>query len=945
MADFSLQNPDLSKPFDPLQIEPSCLKHWDQSQVSQTQLDAAKPSFSIQLPPPNVTGTLHMGHAFNQTLMDSLTRYYRMLGHNTLWLPGTDHAGIATQIVVERRLEKEGHSKQSLGREAFMEEIWKWKEHSGGTIKSQMQRMGSTVDWSREYFTMDEPRSQAVLEAFTTLYEQGLIYRGKRLVNWDIQLKTAVSDLEVDMVEKQGHMWHILYPFSDGPINGMQGMTIATTRPETMLGDGALCVHPDDERYQHLIGKYVDLPLCDREIPIIADTFVDKEFGSGCVKITGAHDFNDYACAIRHSLPLIVIMSSDGTMGENAPKEFHGMPRFEARKKVVAEIEKMGLLVKVVDHTHMVPICERTGQIVEPMLTAQWFVDMNKPTPEGSPHAGKSLGEIGLMLVNDGKNNGSIQIQPEGWINTYRHWLENLQDWCISRQLWWGHRIPAWYGERGEMFVAVDETSARKKADSAGYKGALKQDDDVLDTWFSSALVPFSTLKEGLERDLFLPSSVLITGFDILFFWAARMVMMTSHLTGKIPFKTLYIHGLVRDAEGKKMSKSTGNTLDPLDLIEGIELAPLLEKRTTGLARPQDAPKVAKQTEKEFPNGIPAYGTDALRFTFASLAGPGRNVNFDQKRCEGYRHFCNKLWNATRFVLMNVENQDAGQDEAADLDYSVVDKWIISRLQQLEKTMAEGFSTYRFDLAAQALYQFVWEEYCDWYLELAKVQLQQGSDIQKRTTRRTLIRVLEVILRLAHPLIPFITETLWQALQPHLRASEKGNTIALRQYPLFNAERVDLAAEGEMERIKAVITSCRNLRSEMQLPPSERVPLWVLSEKDSAWYERIAPYAMALAKLNEVKVVKELPNQGAPSAVLGQDTVMLKIEIDPVKEAARLDKEIARLQGEIEKIKTKLGNEGFVARAPAAVVAQERERLVQFEGQLVKVEGQRKVVG
>ena len=963
--------------YNPAEIESKHYQNWETQGYFQPDMDLTKPSFSIQLPPPNVTGTLHMGHAFNQTIMDGLTRYYRMKGCNTAWIPGTDHAGIATQIVVERQLAAQNVSRHDLGREKFLEKVWEWKEVSGGTITQQMRRVGCSADWTREYFTMDDVRAETVTEVFVRLYEQGLIYRGKRLVNWDPVLGTAVSDLEVESVEEQGSMWHIRYPLADNPA---EAVIVATTRPETLLGDVAVAVNPEDERYTHLIGKELILPLTGRTIPVIADEYVEKDFGTGCVKITPAHDFNDYEVGKRHDTRLINVFDLEAKVLANAevfnfkgeaqpgfalPEKYAGLDRFAARKQMVADLQEQGLLVEIKAHTLMTPKGDRTGSVIEPMLTSQWFVSMKgKPNqldkvsmdrinqmhengsgqitfrsqplfPEpDSEFKGLSLAEKAKKAVDS----GAVRFIPENWVNTYNQWMNNIQDWCISRQLWWGHQIPAWYDEAGNVYVARNQAEAEKQAGKTG----LTREEDVLDTWFSSALVPFSTLGWPSETDelkAFLPSNVLVTGYEIIFFWVARMIMMTTHFTGKVPFKDVYIHGIVRDHEGKKMSKSEGNVIDPVDLIDGIDLEKLLVKRTTGLRKPETAPKVEEATKKLFPEGIPSMGADALRFTMASYASLGRSVNFDFKRAEGYRNFCNKIWNATNFVLMNTENQDCGYGATAaePRGYSFPDMWIIGRLNQTIEQVTQAYETYRFDLAAETLYSFVWNDYCDWYLELAKVQLQTGCASRQRATRHTLLRVLEAALRLLHPIIPFITEELWQTVAPMCDA-KTADSIMLARFPEADREQIVQTTFEQMTVLQDLIGAVRNLRGEMGIQPNVKAPLFVESADDLADYLKYLPM---MTRLTEAQQVAALPeSEDAPVAVCNGARLMLKVEIDKAAETARLSKEAEKLQKALDKLNAKLSKPGYTEKAPAHLVEKDKADLAELEDKMAKVQNQ-----
>ena len=925
----------MDKTYDPSKIETRWYERWEQAGHFDTKVDADSDNYCIVIPPPNVTGSLHMGHAFQHTIMDALTRYHRMRGHNTLWQPGTDHAGIATQMVVERKLVAEGQSRHDLGREAFIDKIWEWKAESGGNITRQMRRMGSSVDWTRERFTMDEGLSKAVTETFVRLYEEGLIYRGKRLVNWDPVLKTAVSDLEVESEEEQGHLWHLRYPRTDG-----QGhVVVATTRPETMLGDAAVAVHPDDQRYSDLVGKTLKLPLTDREIPVIADDYVDPEFGTGCVKITPAHDFNDYDMGQRHGLPLINILTDDAAINDQAPTAYRGLDRYDARKQIVADLEAAGLLERIDDHTLMVPRGDRTGQVLEPYLTDQWFV---KTQP---------LAEPAIKAVED----GDIRFVPDNWKNTYFQWMRNIQDWCISRQLWWGHRIPAWYDEDGGIWVGRDEAEARAawakanpQADADGLTPNLRQDDDVLDTWFSSALWPFSTLgwpDTTPEMAHFYPTNVLVTGFDIIFFWVARMIMFGLKFAGDVPFRDVYITGLIRDAEGQKQSKSKGNVIDPVDLIDGIGLEDLVSKRTRGMMQPQKAKKIEQATRRDFPEGIPAFGTDAVRFTYAALASTGRDIRFDLARVAGYRNFCNKLWNASRYVLMNCEDADTGLNADDAIELSAADRWIIAALQDVEDAVSKQLDAYRFDLAAQALYEFIWNEYCDWYLELSKPVLQgDASEAAKRGTRRTLVRVLDAILRLAHPVMPFITEEIWQTVGP--LAGQSGDSISLAAWPQAQAAKQDPEATADIAWLKGFILGIRRIRGEMDIPPSKPLPVLLehSTDADRERLLRLTPVISFLARTESVTVLSEADEAPESAmALLGTMRILVPMAglIDKDAELARLDKQIAQTEGDLKKARGKLGNKNFVERAPEAVVKQEQQRLADFEAALKELSEQR----
>ena len=903
----------MDKVYQPNTIEDRWYQEWKAKGYFQPS-NQSEQAFCIMIPPPNVTGTLHMGHAFNNTIMDSLTRYHRMCGDNTLWQPGTDHAGIATQMVVERQLNAAGQSRAELGREAFLEKVWDWKEESGSTITKQLERLGSSVDWSRERFTMDEGLSEAVREVFVRLYEEDLIYRGTRLVNWDPVLHTAVSDLEVVSEEEQGHLWHMRYPLADGSGH----LVVATTRPETMLGDSAVAVHPEDERYQQLIGKTIALPLSEREIPIIADDYVDPEFGTGCVKITPAHDFNDYEMGQRHDLPMLNIFTIDAKINTEAPAAYQGLDRYAARKAIIVELERLDLLEKIVDHKLMVPRGDRSGAVIEPFLTDQWYVKT------------ESLAAPAIEAVESGK----IRFVPDNWKNTYYSWMNDIQDWCISRQLWWGHRIPAWYDDQGKVYVGRDEAEVRSK-----YKlsddFALRQDEDVLDTWFSSALWPFSTLgwpQKTPELKAFYPTSVLVTGFDIIFFWVARMIMMGMKFVDDVPFHDIYIHGLVRDSDGQKMSKSKGNVLDPIDLIDGITLDQLISKRTKGLMQPQMAAKIEASTRKQYPDGISAYGTDALRFTFAALASTGRDVKFDLNRIEGYRNFCNKLWNASRFVLMNCEDAEI----ADSIDFkalSITDRWILSRQQELIDIVHHDFQNYRFDLAAKALYEFTWNEFCDWYLELIKPVMFSDDEAAKRQTRRVLLEVLETLLRLMHPIIPFITEEIWQTIAPKL--GKEATTIMLQDYPRSDNAWVDVDSAHSIDWLKEFIMGVRKIRSEMDIAPKQGLNVLCQQASESD-LKQIKIHQAALKKLAKIEGIDILGDEEAPEAALalvGEMKVLIPLAglIDKDAEIERLSKDISKLEINIGKTRAKLANPGFTDKAPAAVVEKEQQRMQEQE--------------
>lgn len=917
----------MDKTFEPQSIEQQCYKSWEDAGLFKAS--GSGDPYCILLPPPNVTGSLHMGHGFQQTIMDALTRYHRMKGDNTLWQVGTDHAGIATQMVVERQLNAQGKTRHDLGREDFIKKVWEWKEHSGGTITGQMRRLGTSPDWSREVFTMDEDLSKAVTEVFVKLHEEGLIYRGKRLVNWDPVLHTAVSDLEVLNEEEDGHMWHMRYPLADGSGE----LVVATTRPETMLGDTAVAVHPDDERYQGFIGKEIKLPITGRLIPVIADDYVDQEFGTGCVKITPAHDFNDYDMGKRHNLPMINILTDDAKINDDAPEAYRGLDRFDARKQIVADLEAQGSLVKIEPHKLKVPRGDRTGAVIEPYLTDQWYV------------AVESLAKPAIEAVESGE----IRFVPENWNKTYYQWMHNIQDWCISRQLWWGHRIPAWYDENGNVLVGRTEEEVREKH-GLGSDVSLSQDDDVLDTWFSSALWPFATMgwpEETPDLETFVPSSVLVTGFDIIFFWVARMIMMTKKFTGKIPFKDIYITGLIRDENGDKMSKSKGNVLDPIDLIDGIDIESLVTKRTAGMMQPQLAEKIAKRTRKQFPDGIQAYGTDALRFTFAAMASTSRDINFDMARVEGYRNFCNKIWNASRFVLMNTEEHDTGRD-GGEMVLSMADRWVWAKFQQTLVEFEKALEDYRFDIAAQTVYEFTWNQFCDWYLELTKPVLNNdaSTEAEKRGTRHTLINVLESLLRLLHPLMPFITDTIWQRVVPLSALKvEEGASIMVQAFPEVDAAKQDDKVLADIEWVKKFIVGIRNIRGEMDISPNK--PLNALlknvSDEDARRLDAAKAFLDKLSKLETVTVLKD--GEEAPAsatALVGEMEILIPMAglIDKDAELARITKAMEKIEKDVSRTRGKLGNEKFVSNAPEAVIEKERAKLDEGEKALAKLKEQ-----
>ena len=917
----------MDKTFEPQSIEQQCYKSWEEAGLFKAS--GSGDPYCILLPPPNVTGSLHMGHGFQQTIMDALTRYHRMKGDNTLWQVGTDHAGIATQMVVERQLNAQGKTRHDLGREDFIKKVWEWKEHSGGTITGQMRRLGTSPDWSREVFTMDEDLSKAVTEVFVKLHEEGLIYRGKRLVNWDPVLHTAVSDLEVLNEEEDGHMWHMRYPLADGSGE----LVVATTRPETMLGDTAVAVHQDDERYQGFIGKEIKLPITGRLIPVIADDYVDQEFGTGCVKITPAHDFNDYDMGKRHNLPMINILTDDAKINDDAPEAYRGLDRFDARKQIVADLDAQGALVKIEPHKLKVPRGDRTGAVIEPYLTDQWYV------------AVESLAKPAIEAVESGE----IRFVPENWNKTYYQWMHNIQDWCISRQLWWGHRIPAWYDENGNVFVGRTEEEVREKH-GLGSDVTLSQDDDVLDTWFSSALWPFATMgwpEETSDLETFVPSSVLVTGFDIIFFWVARMIMMTKKFTGKIPFKDIYITGLIRDENGDKMSKSKGNVLDPIDLIDGIDIESLVTKRTAGMMQPQLAEKIAKRTRKQFPDGIQAYGTDALRFTFAAMASTSRDINFDMARVEGYRNFCNKIWNASRFVLMNTEEHDTGRD-GGEMVLSMADRWIWAKFQQTLVEFEKALEDYRFDIAAQTVYEFTWNQFCDWYLELTKPVLNNdaSTEAEKRGTRHTLINVLESLLRLLHPLMPFITDTIWQRVVPLSALKvEEGASIMVQAFPEVDAAKQDDKVLADIEWVKKFIVGIRNIRGEMDISPNK--PLNALlknvSDEDARRLDAAKAFLDKLSKLETVTILKD--GEEAPAsatALVGEMEILIPMAglIDKDAELARITKAMEKIEKDVSRTRGKLGNEKFVSNAPEAVIEKERAKLEEGEKALAKLKEQ-----